>query len=86
MTKSEKKTLWQKEKLHVLCNLFFCHYVFKKLSAAEASESVCMRERVCRLSSFHKMSVFIGSVISVMENEQHAHKHYPSLTALNRNY
>ena len=21
------KTLWQKEKLHVLCNFFFCHYV-----------------------------------------------------------
>ena len=40
------KTLWQKEKLHVLCNFFFCHYVFKKLSAAEASESVYMRERV----------------------------------------
>ena len=25
-----EKTLWQKEKLHVLCNFFFCHYVFKK--------------------------------------------------------
>ena len=37
------KTLWQKEKLHVLCNFFFCHYVFKKQSAAEASESVYMR-------------------------------------------
>ena len=40
------KTLWQKEKLHVLCNFFFCHYVFKTPSAAEASESVYMRERV----------------------------------------
>ena len=30
------------------CNFFFCHYVFKKLSAAEASESVYMRERVKR--------------------------------------
>ena len=39
------KTLWQKEKLHVLCNFFFCHYVFKKPSAAGASESVYMRER-----------------------------------------
>ena len=38
--------MWQKEKLHVLCNFFFCHYVFKKPSAAEASESVYMRERV----------------------------------------
>ena len=27
-------------------NFFFCHYVFKKPSAAEASESVYMRERV----------------------------------------
>ena len=27
-------------------NFFFCHYVFKKLSAAEASESVYIRERV----------------------------------------
>ena len=25
---------------------FFCHYVFKKLSAAEASEIIYMRERV----------------------------------------
>ena len=29
-----------------LCNFFFCNYVFKKPSAAEASESVYMRERV----------------------------------------
>ena len=40
--------MWQKEKLLVLSNFFFCHYVFKKLSAAEASESVYMRERVKR--------------------------------------
>ena len=33
-------------KLLVLSNFFFCHYVFKTPSAAEASESVCMRERV----------------------------------------
>ena len=39
------KTLWQKEKLLVLSNFFFCHYVFKKPSAAEASESVYMSER-----------------------------------------
>ena len=45
MTKSGK-TLWQKEKLLVLSNFFFCHYVFKKPAAAEASESVYMRERV----------------------------------------
>ena len=38
--------MWQKEKLLVLSNFFFCHYVFKKLSAAEASESVYTRERV----------------------------------------
>ena len=46
MDNKKWKTLWQKEKLHVLCNFFFCHYVFKKPSAAEASESVYMRERV----------------------------------------
>ena len=40
------KTLWQKKKLLVLSNFFFCHYVFKKASVAEASESVYMRERV----------------------------------------
>ena len=45
MTKSEK-TLWQKEKLLVLSNFFFCHYVFKKPSAVGGSESVYMRERV----------------------------------------
>ena len=38
--------MWQKEKLLVLSNFFFCHYVFQKPSAAEASESVYMRERV----------------------------------------
>ena len=31
------KTLWQKEKLLVLSNFFFCHYVFKDPSAAGAS-------------------------------------------------
>ena len=30
----------------VLSNFFFCHNVFKKLSAAEASESIFMRQRV----------------------------------------
>ena len=34
------------ENLLVLRNFFLCHYVFKKPSAAEASESVYMRERV----------------------------------------
>ena len=32
--------------------LDFCHYVFKKPSAAEASESVYMRERVKDLCCF----------------------------------
>ena len=43
---SKWNTLWQKLKLLVLSNFFFCHYVLKKLSAAEASDSVYMRERV----------------------------------------
>ena len=29
-----------------LSNFFFCHYVFRKTSAAKASRSVYMRERV----------------------------------------
>ena len=37
-----------------LSNFFFCHYVFKKPSAAEASESVYMRERVNPFSTFSK--------------------------------
>ena len=36
----------KKEKLIVLSKFFFCDYVFKKPSAAEALESVYMRERV----------------------------------------
>ena len=42
----ELKTSWQKEKLLVLSNFFFCRQVFKKPSAAEASESIYIRERV----------------------------------------
>ena len=38
--------MWQKKKLLVLSNFFFCYYVFKKPSAAEASEIIYMRERV----------------------------------------
>ena len=34
------KTRWQKEKILVLSNFFFCRHIFKRLSAAEASESV----------------------------------------------
>ena len=45
MTKSGKH-YGKKEKLLVLSNFFFCHYVFKKLSAAKTSESIYMRERV----------------------------------------
>ena len=41
----------EKEKLLVLSNLFFSHYVFKKLSAAEASESIYMRARVNHVSN-----------------------------------
>ena len=55
------------EKLLVLSNFFFFHYVFKKLSAAEASESIYMGERfneqtmykllvtISREQSFHEI-------------------------------
>ena len=36
----------QKEKLLILSNFFFCHYVFKEPSVADKPESVFMRERV----------------------------------------
>ena len=36
--------LWRKVE-NILYNFFFCYYVFKKLSAADASERVYMRER-----------------------------------------
>ena len=45
--------MWQKEKLHVLCNFFFCHYVFKKLSAAEASERVKINIYILYFHSFY---------------------------------
>ena len=45
MTKSGKHC--DKMRNFMFCaNFFFCYYDFKKLSAAEASESVYMRERV----------------------------------------
>ena len=40
----------------VLSNFFFWHHVFKKLSAAEASKSVYMRERVKAISVFEAVS------------------------------
>ena len=46
----ELKTWCQKEKLLVLSNFFLCRHVFKEPSAAEASESVYMRERVNTLT------------------------------------
>ena len=54
------------EILHVLCNFFFCYYVFKKPSAKEASESVYMRERVKQQG--HAEKRFTG-VIMLQHNE-----------------
>ena len=52
-------------KLLVLSNFFFCHNVFKKLSAAEASESVYMRERV---NSEVKDIVIIKDIFTTLFN------------------
>ena len=51
--------MWQNEKLHILCKFFFCQYVIKKPSAAEAFESVYMRERVylCHDNLSHMMGI-----------------------------
>ena len=53
MTKNGKHC--GKEKLLVLSNFFFCHYVFKKMSAAEASESVYMKGRVNTFMRLYKL-------------------------------
>ena len=45
MTKSGKHC-GKRRNCSFLSNFFLCHYVFKKPSAAEASESVYIRERV----------------------------------------
>ena len=47
-----------KGEILVLRNFFFCHY-FKKLSAAEASESVYMRERVNSLFKHSSCSTLL---------------------------
>ena len=60
------KTLWQKEKLLVLSNFFFCHYVFKKPSAAEALESVYMRGKGSLLDM--AMQTFLCQGISLVSS------------------
>ena len=55
MTKSGKYC-GKKEKLLVLNNFFFCHYVFKEPSAAEVSESVYMRFCIFMSSKGKKVS------------------------------
>ena len=53
----------QKEKLLVLSNFFFCHYIFKKSSAAEASERIYMRfERVNVITRFWQ--IFFPSFVN----------------------
>ena len=78
--------------MHVLSNFFFCHYVFKKPSAAEASESVYMREKVksetrlviwnlsllLGLTSFKAIncSVKLGAILQAIYQEIHLVKTY----------
>ena len=57
-----------KGELHVLCNFFFCHYVFKKPSAAEASESVYMRERVKKCRKISRVSALFETCTSDIYN------------------
>ena len=42
------------DKLLVLSNFSFCHNVFNKASAAEASESFYMRERLKPIHTYNK--------------------------------
>ena len=68
MTKSGK-TLWQKEKLLVLSNFFFCHYVFKK--------AVCCRGVRKRLYDggkglINEITIIVGSqLINIHLNLKH---------------
>ena len=64
-----------KEKLHVLCNFFLCHYVFKKPSAVEASEIIYMRERVNLVLShsstlLHSLQPVINGISRFFSDEQ----------------
>ena len=60
--------MWQKEKLLVLSNFIFCHYVFKKPSAADVSESVYMRKRVNHFIIF-LYSLLSGRISSQKDDE-----------------
>ena len=55
---------WKHNEL-VLSNFFFCHYVFKKLSAAKVSESIYMRERDIRFSLVISNSPFLIALYCV---------------------
>ena len=69
------KTLWQKEKLLVLSNFFFCHYVFIKLSAAEASECVYMRKRVNGFAQ-ETISILISPLLINLTLLSHLQTHF----------
>ena len=54
-----------------MCNFFFYHYVFKKPSAAEASESVYMRERV-KLRFYNVLNgIHLDEPLDPMSTETH---------------
>ena len=50
-----------------MCNFFFCHYVFKKPSAAEASESIYMRERVKLKQAENDLYIFKKSLENTLK-------------------
>ena len=79
---TELKTWWQKEKLLILSNFFFCCHVFKKLSAAEASESVYMRWR----DKFPLADTFLTHQLPTWKTLWQKEKLYTRLLILFNNY
>ena len=71
--------MWQKEKLHILCNFFFCHYVLKKPSAAEASERDI--QEICgeKFKSVYESIIF---VYKAFQNEKNKNNYWIGLKAL----
>ena len=64
MTKSGKHCVKRRN-----CSFFFYHYVFKKPSAAEASESVYMREKVERVMFVNPLQLFFKTTSGMLSQQ-----------------
>ena len=53
------------------CSFFFCHYVFKNPAAAEASESVYVRERVEMSIKMVKLENSANKIVKMYKQQWH---------------